>query len=371
MKFSKNRLLQNICFLIISSFGGYLLSLTGTSIAWMVGSLAAAGILSFWKPRWLQLKKGIEPYWRHIGQAIIGIELGQQISISVFKTFEMHYVVITATLLLSILLALVSGVVLWWFSKADMVTSLFSTTPGGISAMPSIAEEVGANTVTVSIVQMIRIFLVVGTVPLLANSSKMSVASGSMAAPIMHILHPDQVTWTFALILGSTIGYIIGRLVKLPAPWLVGGMMAVAVIQLIGTSTQGGAPLVWWPHGLNVLAQIFIGASIGSRLNKEMFTGAKKIFVFGLLTSSGLIAAMALFALEVSKITHIPFATALLAFAPGGVAEMATTSIALHADSTFVVTVQVLRLLTIFMILPPLFKLLNKQGKGVRPPVVH
>jgi uncharacterized membrane protein AbrB (regulator of aidB expression) len=69
-------------------------------------------------------------------------------------------------LLLSILLALLCWVIIHWrFSKADMLTSLFCTTPGGISAMPSIAEEAGANTVIVSLVQLMRIILIVGTVP--------------------------------------------------------------------------------------------------------------------------------------------------------------------------------------------------------------
>ena len=43
----------------------------------------------------------------------------------------------------------------------------------------------------------------------------------------------------------------------------------------------------------------------------------------------------------VAEVTGITFLlTSVLAFAPGGVAEMATTAVVLHADSTFVVTVQ-------------------------------
>jgi uncharacterized membrane protein AbrB (regulator of aidB expression) len=51
----------------------------------------------------------------------------------------------------------------------------------------------------------------------------------------------------------------------------------------------------------------------------------------------------------------------LLAFAPGGIAEMSTTAIALHTDSTFVIAVQSIRLMMILILLPTLFRFINKQ----------
>jgi uncharacterized membrane protein AbrB (regulator of aidB expression) len=63
----------------------------------------------------------------------------------------------------------------------------------------------------------------------------------------------------------------------------------------------------------------------------------------------------------VSSLANIPLVTSTLAFAPGGVAEMATASLSLHADSAFVVAVQTLRLVTIFVLLPPMFRLFNRH----------
>jgi uncharacterized membrane protein AbrB (regulator of aidB expression) len=65
----------------------------------------------------------------------------------------------------------------------------------------------------------------------------------------------------------------------------------------------------------------------------------------------------------VSKVTGITFVTAALAFALGGIAEMATLSVVLYADSTFVVAVQVLRILVVCILLPPFFRLLNHWKK--------
>ncbi|MBN8194092.1 AbrB family transcriptional regulator [Bacillus sp. NTK074B] len=357
-------------FILLSSGGGYLLSLTGMPIAWMVGTLAVAGVLSYRKhSKWNRIllpKNPIQSYWRYIGQGIIGIQLGHQINLSVINMFKHHYVLITVVLLFSILVALLCGVLLWRFSQTDLLTGLFSTTPGGITAMPSIAEEVGANTLTVSLVQLIRIFLVVGTVPIFASFSSNTDAQSSSIdstglSPVTSVLHPSAFIWTGILILGCICGYILGKRMKLPAPWLVGGMIGVACFQMVGTSIQRVPFTMWWPHWVTIIAQILIGASIGSRLSRQMFAGTKNILVLAIFTSSLMIAAMGLCAYGVTEITHIPFATTLLAFAPGGVAEMATTSVALHADSAFVVSVQVLRLISIFIIIPPFLKLLSKQ----------
>ena len=359
-----NQLFHNVFLIIVSSLGGFLLSLTGMSIGWMIGSLMMAGFLSFYGSKWKKessSNKGIHPYWRHIGQGILGIQLGQSISLSIFDTFEDHFIIIFIILIFSIIFALLSGLVLWRYSKADMMTSLFGTTPGGISAMPTIAEEVGANTMIVSIVQTLRIFLVVGTIPLLAGAIQPN--------PVQHTfthsgtsLNMWTFTWTILLVIGALSGAYTGKRTNLPAPWLVGGMLGTAVIQTVGSSVIGKDLAAWWPHVLIILAQILIGTSIGSRVHREMFNGSKQVITVGLLTSTGLVTAMALCSFLISMWTHIPLITCILAFAPGGVAEMATTSLTLHADSTFVVAVQSLRLMTILLILPSLFRLLNSSS---------
>ncbi len=299
----------------------------------------------------------IEPYWRHIGQWILGITLGRQMTLSVLQTFGNNWMIIIVMLLLSIVFSLLSGLFLWRYSESDLLTSLFGTAPGGVSAMPSIAEEIGANIVVVSIVQMIRLFLVVGIIPLMASYWGRETSVFSMALETGTSL--GALLWTFVLAFAAWGGYYLGKRLKLPAPWLVGGMMGVAGMEMLGSFLSGEKLVPWWPHWLITLAQIFIGASIGSKLNKEMFEGAKRIVFVGLLSSGGLMVVMLLCSIGVSQVTGIPLVTAILSFAPGGVAEMATASLSLHANAAFVVAVQSLRLLTIFILLPPLFRLLR------------
>ena len=81
------------------------------------------------------------------------------------------------------------------------------------------------------------------------------------------------------------------------------------------------------------------------------------------ISSVGLIAAMILSAVAVSKLTGISMITSVLAFSPGGIAEMAATSITLHEDSTFVVAVQVIRIVLVIAMLPPFYRLLHRLSQ--------
>ncbi|HWO97400.1 MAG TPA: AbrB family transcriptional regulator [Bacillus sp. (in: firmicutes)] len=360
---------QDIWFIIVSSMGGFILSLTGLSIGWMIGTLIMAAFLSFRPTVSLKLpynRKGIPRYWLYAGQCILGIELGQKINVSVIYIFKENWMVIIVMLLLSVIFSLLSGFVLWKFSQTDMLTSFFGTAPGGLSAIPGIAEEVGANTVVVSIIQTMRVFLVVLTVPIIVSSLSANIVdptvpynySTSRGIPEFEIGH---LFGTTILVLVACGGYYVGKHLKFPAPWLVGGMLSVSVIQVLSSSYVGHNMIAWWPHTVIILSQILMASSIGSRFHKNMFIGLKKTLLVALLSTLGLIVAMFVCAFFVSKVTGITFVTAALAFAPGGIAEMATTAVVLHADSTLVVVVQVLRVIMVCIILPPFFKLLNQR----------
>lgn len=354
--------------LLFSSLLGYLFSLTGISIGWMIGALIAGGILSLWKPVWIQQTEklhGIPKYWMFFGQLILGMELGQRINTAVFHIFITNWVSVIIILLVSILFSLLSGFILWRFSKTDILTSFIGTAPGGISFMPIFAEEVGANPALVSIIQIIRIILVIGTMPILALYWTTSMGNEMLSyTQVSNTLSPFEVTqllWTVLLIILAVSGSFLAKYLKLPTPWLLGSMIVVALWQVIGGMYIDSFAVIYWPDWLPILSQIFIGVSIGSRLNRQMFVGIKRTLWISTLGSIGLIIVMAICATIMSKITGISWITAILGFAPGGIAEMAATAVALGADSTFVVLVQVLRIAIVITFLPLLFKFLERR----------
>lgn len=361
------KLKKNIwLFVVLSSAGGFMLSLTGLSIGWMLGTLLVAALISFLFPNFLEAK-GLPKYWLYIGQCILGIELGQKINLSVLSVFQQHWIVIIVMLLLSILFSLLSGLALWKCSQTNMLTSFFGTAPGGLSAMPGMAEEVGANTAVVSIIQTMRVFLVILIIPMIVSLLVIIPAEPVIVQTSGPIFEIDHLLWSIVLAVIAYGGYRVGKYLKFPAPWLLGSMVGVAIVQSITSTSTGHDMIAFWPHSIMVVSQILIAVSIGSRFRKEMFIGLKQTLAVAFISTLVLIAAMFACAYFVSDITGMAFMTTALAFAPGGIAEMATTAVVLDADSTFVVAVQVLRIIVVCLVLPPIFKMLHKWEiqKGV------
>lgn len=366
----KNTFFRSVCFISVSSLGGFLISLTDLSIGWMIGTFLAATFLSFWRPSVLrgnENQKGMPKYWLYLGQFILGIHLGQKLNLTFLQVFKENWLAIILMLLLSIIFSLLSGLVLWKYSNTEMMTSFFGTAPGGLSAMPGIAEEAGANTAVVSIIQTMRVFLVILMIPLFASFSASASGNSANHVPLPVLTDPEfkigMLLWTFALIGFAYAGYRLIKYLRIPAPWLIGSMVGVAIAQSLGSFFIGSDIISWWPHEVIILSQIIIAASIGSRFQKSMFIGLKRTIMVSFLSTVGLIFSMVICAILVAKITEISLITSILAFAPGGIAEMTTTSVVLHGDSTFVVAVQVLRILIICVILPQFFRLLNYLEK--------
>ncbi len=90
-----------------------------------------------------------------------------------------------------------------------------------------------------------------------------------------------------------------------------------------------------------------------------MFVRLKNTLIVAVVSSAGLIAATVLSSIATAEMTGIFIITAILAFSPSGIAEMATTAVTLHGDSIFVVAVQVVRIILVIAMLPPFFRFLN------------
>lgn len=364
-----NGFIRNLYFILLSSMGGLVLILLGLDIGWIIGTLITAALLSFKGPNWLkdpnQQKKGMPPYWLRIGQTILAVELGRKINLAVISTFQEYWMPITIMLLISVVFSLLSGFLIWKFSKTDLITSLFATAPGGIVVMPGLAQDVGANTGVVSIVQTLRVFLVVILIPMIASTWIATVTSPVASYPAVSTSVVDfklsHLLGTLLLFLAAWGGKYVGKILKFPSPVLIGGMAGVAVVQGLYLIIFGTELVIWRPAIILIIAQVLMASSIGARFQKSMFQNIGKLLIVACISTVIFILAMLLCAIFVSEITGISLITSVLAFAPGGVAEMAATAIVLGADSTFVVAVQVLRIVVVLLVLPPIFKMVGNQ----------
>jgi membrane AbrB-like protein len=132
------------------------------------------------------------------------------------------------------------------------------------------------------------------------------------------------------LIAASIAVALVLRLMKFPASWMFGAMIASSVLH--GSALiEGGLPP--WARGM---ALVGIGALIGTR-----FARLKASTMIGHINASlgsfaVAIVISAVFVAIIAATTHVRFADVLVAFAPGAMDAMLALALTLHIDPIFV-----------------------------------
>jgi membrane AbrB-like protein len=145
---------------------------------------------------------------------------------------------------------------------------------------------------------------------------------------------------------------------RLPARFMLAPMIGSAIVHMAGWTDFR------LPVELIALAQIVIGTTIGAR-----FAGMDRRLILKMLGVSVIAAAIllgtaAVFATAVSLVTDNHMDALLLAYAPGGLAEMSLVALALNIDIAFVVLHHVVRVLLVVSTATVAFDLIFGRKKA-------
>jgi membrane AbrB-like protein len=155
------------------------------------------------------------------------------------------------------------------------------------------------------------------------------------------------------LIIGM-IGGLFALKIKVPAGAMVGSMLSVALYNII----TGEA---YFPQDLRVITQIATGAFIGAGITKKDVLDLKLMIKPAVLMVSTMIILDLFLGYIMFKITDIDLVTSLFACAPGGLVDMSIISTDLGADSSKVALLQMVRLMSVLIILPPIIRIISSH----------
>ncbi|MEM7188663.1 MAG: AbrB family transcriptional regulator [Pseudomonadota bacterium] len=223
------------------------------------------------------------------------------------------------------------------------MTALCSSIPGGLSAIIVISDALGADERNVALAQSLRIALVVCMAPFVAFviMGYAAAEDGGLSGQKLISL-PD-----LALLLGVSFALmVVLRRSGIPILALVCPLIAAAILRPLGL-VEGVLP-----HWLVEIGLLVLGASVGGR-----FAGVSwsRVFGFGAITFGGtsiLMAVAGVLAWCVSAITGQNLVDLLLAYAPGGVAEMSLIAFAIDADPGFVAVHHLVRIAFVMTLIP-------------------
>ncbi|MGY9047295.1 hypothetical protein P775_07590 [Puniceibacterium antarcticum] len=240
------------------------------------------------------------------------------------------------------------------FGGFDTVTAYFAGMPGGLNEMILIGRDFGGDDARIALAHAARIVIVVSLVAVwfrliagydLGDRSQFGVSFSEI--PLQDLL---------VLLICGVIGFYLGPLLRLPAPTLIGPMLVSAAAHLAGLTSNPP------PSELVVLAQLILGTIIGCR-----FVGSKARDIgHALLLSLGatiiMLAVTVAFAVAFHDLFGQTTEQVLLAYSPGGLAEMSLVALSMHAEVAYVATHHVVRITMVILVAPLVFRWLQSRS---------
>ena len=151
-------------------------------------------------------------------------------------------------------------------------------------------------------------------------------------------------------------GALILKKLKMPVPFMLGAMFAVAALNIITSRT-------YLPPFSKTLAQSVSGCFIGLSLSRKDLKGIKQLIVPTSILIGGLLIFTAIMGLTMNKVFGLDQATAFLVAIPGGVSEISLMASEFGAVPATVSFIQTFRLFTVYMVFPAMIGFFSKRIK--------
>lgn len=257
---------------------------------------------------------------------------------------------------------LVVGLLIHFLSpRIDLVTALCSAIPGGISDIPIIASDMGADAAQVAVMQFVRLVIGIGVFQSLIqwvtrdekvglDASKGEDAFASSSAREQKPPRSVPITLAVALLTG-----LFGKWIGVPAGTLVFSMLGVVGLKLSRVST-------YFPLPFKQVAQLLSGAYIGSGMGLADLIKLQYL----VLPMALLVAGYAINCFETGfllrRFCAMSRREGMLAATPAGASDMALISADLGVNSPDLVVLQVIRLVVVVSIFPTVIHLLLLIG---------
>ena len=223
--------------------------------------------------------------------------------------------------------------------RYDPVTAYFAAMPGGLNDMLVMGAEAGGDERRIALAHGLRIFCVIMVI-VLFYGLVLGVSSRGQAGSWVALDALDLRDW--AILTGcAVLGVPLGTWARLPAAQVFGPMILSGAAHLAGIVTV--AP----PTLLILVAQLVIGTIVGCRFLGATWGEVGRDMMLGVASSLAMLAVTVVFAMIVAEVTGIPRTLAVIAFAPGGLAEMALLSLAMGQDVAYVSVIHMMRLLLV------------------------
>ncbi len=303
-------------------------------LPWLLGPIAACLIAALAGVR----MGGIKPL-NEAMRTILGVAVG-----ATFTPVLMASMVgMWPTLLMIPVMVVVIGLVgvpyfmrVWGY---DFATSYYSTMPGGLQDMLVFGEEAGGNPRSLSLIHATRVLVIVAALPFILQEFWGADLSNPPGAPASEV----PVQQLGLMLVCAVVGWKGAKRIGMFGASILGPLIVAALLAVTGLLQHRPPVEAIWA------AQFFIGMGVGMKYTGITMTEVRRDLVAGLGFCLLLIVLTVIFVEAVYTLGLAPGMDALLAFAPGGQAELTILALVVGADVAFVIAHHVLRIFVVIM----------------------
>jgi len=244
-----------------------------------------------------------------------------------------------------LVLNLSTGVLVYLITPGlSLLTAMMCCVPGGMTDIPMIAADMGADVTKVAALQFVRMAIGLSLFPALISLFIKRSSSGAVPVPkkARKKGSPKQLATT--LLISGVFGFL-GKKTGIPAGTILFASASVLCYKLLGGEA-------YIPMLLRRFAQILTGIYIGTCFTHQNVTELLHMWPAALLLMAGYSLNCILMGFITSRLTHLSRAEAMLVSTPAGASDMALVSADMGITNPDVSVIHVMRMITVVTIFP-------------------
>lgn len=323
---------------------GILFQLINIPVPWFLGAIAVGTVYGLTHC----YSQPLPSFLSSMGQAIIALATATRFSPQSLSLAHHYFLPLMLFIGITGGMSLLNGYLLGKWTGIEQKTCFLGSIPGSGASIVAMSEEMGADAMTVAILQYVRIFMVACLIPLL-----MSILYGSHKINGLNILLPNSPSLSlpiglnlFILILCGWLGVWGGKRLKLPSSLFLGPF-------LVGLACFWLLPRpIYVPQPLFIVGLLLLGLSIGLKFDRQRVKTLFKAVLIEIFLVGCLILACFGAGYTFHLITGVDPMTAILGSTPGGTSAMMATVLNLGGDAGLVMAMQMTRMLLILLLIP-------------------
>jgi hypothetical protein len=346
---SRSKILTALETLGIGTVGGLLFLWAHLPGGLITGAMIATGIAAI-----AGRPLAVPPVLTQAVLVVLGISIGSVVSRDLIQHVSAYPFTIAMLAGATFCATFGSSVYLQRVHGWDRTSAFLAGSPGAMGQITILAVERGADLPAIAVVQTMRVIILTAALPMVLALTGAAPASSAgltlTVAPPWHLV---------ALVSASLAAALLLRVMKFPASWMFGAMIASSVLHGAGL-VDGGVP-PW----VRSVALVGVGALIGARFARMKLRVLAGHIKAALGSFAVAILVTAVFVGVIALTTQVRLSDVVVAFAPGAMDAMLALALTLHIDPIFVGAHHISRFIFVTIAIPGIVHLFGRTQDDV------